>query len=311
MNVMSHLTISRRMCIALPFLFFYLGSLSAQGIPFLSGRVNDYASMLSTQVRVDLEQALKDHERESSNQIAVLTISSLEEAALEEYSMMVADAWKLGQKGKDNGVLFLIVRDDRKVRIEVGYGLEGTLTDALCSGIIRNEVVPRFKSGDFDGGIRNGVSAILGVIQGTYNADEESGSSMGPGEKVLFLGIFLVVVGLFTIIAILTKGFMSTFLFVFLIPFWLFFPGSVFGQSAGVSTVALYVLLYLSMKSWFRWSSSGRAFQERWQFRTVDFSRTVSVVSSGWGASSGRSSSGGGFSGGGGSFGGGGSSGSW
>jgi uncharacterized protein len=139
-------------------------------IPYLSGRVNDYAGLLSPQTAARLATWLKDHEDSTSNQVVILTVTSLEGEPLEEYSMRVAEAWKLGQKGKDNGVLLCVSRDDRKVRIEVGRGLEGDLPDITCGKIIRREIIPRFKEGDFDAGVSNGVGAILLAIRGSYDA---------------------------------------------------------------------------------------------------------------------------------------------
>ncbi|MBI3006219.1 MAG: TPM domain-containing protein [Ignavibacteriales bacterium] len=281
------------------------GILFAQSVPYLSGRVNDYAGILSADTRSDLESRMKSHEEATSNQVVVLTVTSLEGAVLEEFSLNVAQTWGLGQKGKDNGVLLLIAKDDRKVRIEVGYGLEGTLTDARCSEIIRFEIVPRFKNGDFDGGVFEGVTAILGTIEGTYVSAETDGdydSEEIPFWGILFfIGIFLAVVGTHSVIAILNKGFTSYFHGAFLIPFWLFFPVAVFQSVFGILPVILYVIVFIIAKIWFTSSPVGQKFQTRW------------MPKSGGGSSSGGgwSSGGGGFSGGGGSFGGGGSSGSW
>ncbi|HEX9615541.1 MAG TPA: TPM domain-containing protein, partial [Bacteroidota bacterium] len=187
------------------------GTSAGQDVPYLSARVNDYAGMLSTQTVYDLEDLLRNHEERTSNQVAVLTVATLEGYVIEEFSIKVADAWKLGQKDKDNGVLFLISRDDRKLRIEVGDGLEGDLTDARCSQIIRHEIVPRFKNGDFDGGIRAGVEAILATIEGSYVVVESDdyasdGGFESFGEKVVALSIFTVVVGMFTFIGLLQPG---------------------------------------------------------------------------------------------------------
>ena len=137
-------------------------------IPPHTDRVVDQARLLSPSTLSSLATALAEHEQKTSNQVGVLTIPSLEGHPLEEFSHQVATAWALGQKGTDNGVLFLIAINDKKLRIEVGYGLEGTLTDAKSSRIIRHEVVPHFRAGDFSGGIVAGVNAILGTIDGTY-----------------------------------------------------------------------------------------------------------------------------------------------
>jgi len=138
----------------------------AKEIPYLSGRVVDEASLLSAAARQRIDGELAALERESGDQVAVLIVQSLGGEPLEEYSIKVAQTWKLGQKGKDNGILLLIARDDRKLRIEVGYGLEGTLTDLLSNEIIDQVVRPRFRQGDFDGGVEQGVDAIVKVLHG-------------------------------------------------------------------------------------------------------------------------------------------------
>src|SRR5438445_13588701 len=138
------------------------GFVFALDVPPLTDRIVDTAHIISPDLAAALSQEMAAHERRTGNQVAVLTLPSLQGEPLEEFSHRVATAWKLGQKGTDNGVLVLVVPGDRKVRIEVGYGLEGTLTDAKSSRIIREEMVPRFRTGDFSGGITAGVKAVLG-----------------------------------------------------------------------------------------------------------------------------------------------------
>ncbi|MGB0929853.1 MAG: TPM domain-containing protein, partial [Chitinophagales bacterium] len=132
----------------------FLSSLQliAKEVPYLSSRVNDYGNVLSDAAEQQLERILKIHEDSTSNQIVVLTIGSLEDEFLEGYSEKVATTWKLGTKNNDNGVLLLVSVLDRKMRIEVGYGLEPYLTDAKSSRIIRNVITPSFRQGDYDGG---------------------------------------------------------------------------------------------------------------------------------------------------------------
>lgn len=162
-------------------------------VPALRGRVNDYAGILSPDAASRIEQKLAGIERTDSTQIAVLTVPSLEGEVLEEYSIRVAEAWKIGMKNLDNGVILLIARDDRKLRIEVGRGLEGKLTDLLSGRIIRNEITPRFRSGDYDGGIEAGIDAIIAVVRGEYSADQAE-STPGEGEKgsSAFTGIIVL-----------------------------------------------------------------------------------------------------------------------
>src|SRR5499433_3334541 len=133
-------------------------------------RINDYANVLSAAERTRLEDLLRARERESSNQIVVAIFRSLEGESLEDYSIRLAQAWRIGQKGLDNGVIFLVFVDDRKMRLEVGYGLEPKLTDALSSQIVRQLLAERFLERKIADGIAAGLDAIEQVIAGTYHA---------------------------------------------------------------------------------------------------------------------------------------------
>src|SRR5690606_2310412 len=144
------------------------GAALAAGIAFppLTGRVVDAAHVLPADEIARLEAALAAHEAKTTNQVVVATVPSLQRNDIESYAHALFRTWALGQKDKDNGVLFLIAPDEREMRIEVGYGLEGTLTDALASQIIRNIVTPHFREGDLPGGIEAGTNAILTVLGG-------------------------------------------------------------------------------------------------------------------------------------------------
>ena len=144
----------------------------ALDVPPYKTRVNDLAEMMSPATRTALEARLAELERTDSTQLSVLTIPSLEGDSLEDFSIRVADAWKVGQKKVDNGVILIVSKQDRKIRIEVGYGLEGVLTDILSSQIIANIIGPRFKTNDFDGGFIDGVAAISGAVRGEYTAEQ-------------------------------------------------------------------------------------------------------------------------------------------
>ncbi len=279
---------------------------SATEVPFLSGRVNDVAGILSSKTHAELELLLKAHEDSTSNQLAVLIIQSLEGESLEEYSVRVAETWKLGQKGKDNGVLLLVSRDDRKVRIEVGRGLEGDLTDLTCGTIIRREVVPHFRDGDYDAGVRSGVIAILDAIKGAYKPDEGSGDFGDLWGRAFAFVFFLLIVGIFTTVALFSKGFISWFLYVFLLPFWGLFPSAILGQTPGVVLFSIYAVGFIIVKLWLKKSLQGESLMKR-----MTKSKFFPVSTGSSSGSFRSSSSGSSFSGGGGSFGGGGSSGSW
>ena len=154
--------------------FFWASNLLALEVPVLKGRVNDHAGMLSVATRQQLEGTLSRLEQTDSTQIVALTIPSPGGEVLEEFSLKVAEKWQIGQKGFDNGAILLIAKNDRKLRIEVGYGLEGSLTDLMAGRIIRNVIVPQFKAGNFDQGVIDGVQAIIGVVRGEYTAPEKN-----------------------------------------------------------------------------------------------------------------------------------------
>jgi uncharacterized protein len=147
-------------------LLFSLAALAALDFPPLTGRVVDQANIMTPESRSELETKLKDLEDKSGIQLVVATVKSLQGGDIETYANELFRAWKLGQAQKNNGVLLLIAPNEHRVRIEVGYGLEGTLTDALSSVIISSAIVPRFKTGDFSGGISRGVDGIISVLSG-------------------------------------------------------------------------------------------------------------------------------------------------
>lgn len=306
----------------LSLLLFTAGPLLAREVPFLSAHVVDEAGLLSEAGRNQIEEKLALFERQTSNQLAVLIVPSLEGDVLEEYSLRVAETWKLGQADLDNGVLLLVAVQDRKMRIEVGYGLEGDLTDALSSRIIRNEIAPRFREQDFDSGILNGVEAIIQASQGSYTPeDSQSLSESGPGLMpwpllLIFGGVFLIVVGTFTALGFFTPGGAGWFLYIFLIPFWFAFPIAMLGVPIGLSVGLTYLILMGLARIFFSFTKRGQQFHKKYGLKGGSGSGggSYSSSSSGWSSSSSSgwsSGSSGGFSGGGGSFGGGGSSGSW
>ena len=174
-------------------------------VPTLTGRVVDNADLLSPQTERVLTSQLRAHADSTSNQIAVLTIESLQGAVLEQYSIEVARAWDLGQDEFDNGVLVLVAEQERDIRIEVGYGLEGALPDVVASRIIRYEMTPRFRKGDADGGVRAGVDAILGAIAGEYEPPTNGGGGSSPWETRLVGLLFAIFGGLFGTGAIYTS----------------------------------------------------------------------------------------------------------
>ena len=142
--------------------------------------IKDLANVLSIEHTENIQAAISYHRQTSTNQIAVLTIPSLKSRSLEGLSLSVARAWGIGTKESDNGVLLLIAMKERKIRIEVGYGLEGALTDAIAGSIIRNEMTPNFKIGAYGFGTWMGIEAIIEAIEGEYNVKERSTDSLEP-----------------------------------------------------------------------------------------------------------------------------------
>ena len=155
-------------------------------------RINDYAGVLTSAERDRLEQQLVERERGSGNQVVVAIFRSLDGESLEDFSIRLAQAWRIGRKDLDNGVIFLVFLDDRKMRIEVGYGLEPTLTDAVSSSILRDVVAPRFREGKVAAGIGAGLDAIEAAIKGTYRAP--AARAAPPSESLSFAQLLLLLV---------------------------------------------------------------------------------------------------------------------
>jgi uncharacterized protein len=169
-------------------------------VPKLQGYVNDYAEMMSPSARSKIEEELKAFEQSDSTQIVILTIPSLEGEDIEPFSIKVAEVWKIGQQGKDNGVLFIVSKQERKIRIEVGRGLEGNLTDLMAGRIIDLVITPRFKRADFDGGFIAGVSSLVDATRGEFTADQKTvqqrQKSISPFLSIfLFFAVFTLILG--------------------------------------------------------------------------------------------------------------------
>lgn len=268
----------------------------ALDVPPLTGRVVDLARVLPADVAASLANDLAAHETKTSNQVAVLILPSLEGEPIESFSHRVGTTWKLGHKGSDNGVLLLVALRERKVRIEVGYGLEGTLTDLRSAHIIRNEIVPHFRAGDLPGGIVAGVQAILGTIDGTYKAEEVlPGHGRSGQEPTAFQYVIIgIVVGTLAGI-VLSHGLQRTRALLGSLLAFLVAQAASVGlglAAAGVTAFLLWLILQAN-----RGKGQGGGWGEGFM--------------TGPGGGFGGSFGGGGFSGGGGDFGGGGASGDW
>ncbi len=296
-NAMRNILLKKRffgLFLALTLIFLSSGWALALKVPTLKGRVNDYAGILSPATTQQLETMLQDFETTDSTQIVLLTIPSLEGDSLENFSLRVVEAWKIGQTKLDNGALLLISKNDRKLRIEVGYGLEGKLTDLTSGRIIREVITPRFKEGNFDQGVSDGLSAMMASVKGEFVApanSQKQNKGVDPGAIFIFILILFSVLGrvlaripflaasvgavLFPVFGALALGLGGLWLLA------LTLPGFIFGLIAARMA-----------------NATGGGFSGR---------HGGGIGGFGGGFSGGS----GGFSGGGGSFGGGGSSGSW
>ena len=266
----------RRLLFGLAALAALVCAAAAQTLTFpqLSGRVVDEAGILDSATLAALTQVSSDLEAKSTDQLVVVTLRSLRGTSIEDYGYQLGRAWQIGQKDKNNGVLLIVAPNERKVRIEVGYGLEGTLTDAITSFIIQNSILPRFKAGDFAGGIKRGAEDIVQVLTGDAEEFKQRAAQKPQqvsNNEMLTMMMFVLIAG-----------------FIFL------------NVMYGVYTAIRDMLERAGIVS-------PRKRKRDWSDGWVITSGSGGSSGSSWGGGS----SGGGFSGGGGSFGGGGSSGSW
>jgi len=270
-------------------------------VPYLAGRVNDQAGLLDDGFETQLDGRLRLLEEETGAQVVVLTIPSLEGDPIEDFAIRVAETWELGRAGAGDGVLLLIARDERRVRIEVGYGLEPVLTDAQSGRIIDSLMTPKFRSGDFDGGVEAAVGAISSAIRGEPVVLPERRTGSGgpnPGSLIFFLIFGLPFIGA----ALSARGAAGWLLYLFLTPFFFAFPGAIFGAKVGGGVALAWLVGFPLLRLiWPKAPAGGGSGTRRGGFWGLPMG----------GGGLGGGGFGGGFSGGGGSFGGGGASGGW
>jgi uncharacterized protein len=270
-------------------------------VPPLSGRVVDQTGTLTGGDIASLMQTLKDFEARKGSQIAVLIVPTTDQETIEQFSIRVAEAWKIGRKKIDDGALLVIAKNDRHLRIEVGYGLEGALTDATTKRIIDEEITPKFKTGDFAGGVSAGVNRMIRVIDGEKLPAPEPehwrspslSNYIDPFNPFVIFGVFVVGTILRTTLgrlfgSVATGGFVG-------------FLAWLLVGSIAISIVAAIIAFVFALLGDFAPAGGGRGRGGSWS----------SGSSGGSWSGGGSSGSSGGFSGGGGSFGGGGASGSW
>lgn len=252
-------------------------------IPPLSGRVTDLTGTLDAATQSRLESRLAAFEQKKGAQVAVLVLPSVQPESIEQFGIRLAEAWKIGRKGVDDGAILIVAKDDRQLRIEVGYGLEGALNDATAKRIVSEIITPHFRDGDFAAGIEAGIEAMLGVIDGESlppPAADAAGRAGGDGAGMLPLLFVAAAFARFLHVLLGLTGSLLMAVAGGVLAFWLL------GSWLAALGVA-FILLAISL-------SSGRG------------------LGGGYGGGGfGGGGSGGGFSGGGGGFGGGGASGRW
>ncbi len=264
-------------------------------VPPLTARVTDQTATLDPAQRAELETKLAAFEAKKGSQVAVLIVPSTQPETIEQYAIRVVDQWKLGRKGVDDGVLLLVGKNDRKMRIEVGRGLEGVIPDAIAKRIVAEYIAPRFRDGDFNAGIAAGVDRILALAEGEPLPAPAETWQGGSGERDWF-DLFVFALIALAVLHGLLRAILGRF-----------GAAAVIGGAAGVLIWLLASVLVLAflggiiafVVSLFANASTGGR-------------RSVGGWGSGGGSwSSGGGGGGGGFSGGGGGFSGGGASGSW
>jgi uncharacterized protein len=277
-------------------------------VPPLTGRVVDQTGTLSSDEIASLTQKLRDFEARKGSQIAVLIVPTTQPEEIEQFSIRVAEAWKIGRKKIDDGAILLIAKNDRKLRIEVGYGLEGALTDVTAKRIIDEVITPKFRGGDFSGGISDGVDRIMRVIDGEPlpappQRSQSSSSSntnwfafFNPTNPFVIIGVLFLGNAMRTLLGRLVGAAVAGGIVGVLA--W-YLMGSLIFAGIAFAAVAVFTMI-----------SDGFHSSTTYTHGSGGWSRSSSSSSSGWSSGSSSSDSGS-FSGGGGDFGGGGASGSW
>lgn len=290
----------RQLCAALLVAAGLLGAARADvPVPALTARVTDLTGTFSAQQKSELEARIAAFEAKRGSQIAVLMLPTTRPEEIEQYSIRVAEAWKIGRKKVDDGLILVVAKDDRRLRIEVGYGLEGVIPDSVAKRVIEERITPRFRDGDFYGGVRDGVDQLIRLAEGEKLPPAQAARATDASPPVsmidfLFYAAFFVFIGGMVLKAMLGRflGSVAIAAGVGLVG-WLLFE-IVFGAfSAGVAFLFAFANLGMGTGRGGRWASG----------------RGGSWGGGSWGGGSSGGGSWGG--GGGGGFGGGGSSGRW
>lgn len=292
----------KRVFLAIVCFFFLQNIIFAQpNFPKLTGRVVDQANILTPSQKNQLSSLLKNHEEQTSNQIVIVTLKSLEGYDIADYGYQLGRFWQIGQKDKNNGVLLIISMAEKKIRIEVGYGLEGALPDKTAYEIINYKIKPNFRNQNFFQGILEGTRTIISAIKGEYTPSKSSTS------KSSIKGTILLYFAIIYISAILTS-FVKRYKNITLSKL---FRSSMLGGFAATFAIAFLGSFIISIIAFLVTSILVFIFTKKVSFETITHPNSYSNSGFGGGFSSSGGSFGGGFSGGGGSFGGGGASGGW
>ena len=289
------MTLAGRFFLALIACWCFTISASAQvAVPPLTARVTDLTGTLTVEQKAALEKMLQTFEQRKGSQLAVLMVPTTRPEAIEQFSIRVAEQWKIGRKGVDDGAILVVALKDRELRVEVGYGLEGALTDATANRIIEEIIVPRFKQGDFYGGITAGMDRMMRVIDGEPLPEPAARGADGRGDVGDFFPALLIA-------ALVLGGLLRAVL-------GRFFGAVATGGAVGLlawalagmiaAVIAGAIAFFFTLLGGGMGALGGRSHRGGWS-------------SGGFGGGGGWSSEGGGFGGGGGGFGGGGASGRW
>ena len=268
-------------------------AIRAQEVPPLSSHVNDYADMIGADAQQAIDDRLAKLEADTGAQVVVLTVPSLEGGSLEEFTLRIAETWKLGREDTDDGLIIFVARDDRMIRLEVGYGLEGTVPDALANRIIDERMAPAFRNGDFEGGIASAAEAVEILVRGENLPPPAISEPQGD-----LAGALIGTLVLMSVLAGFLPRILAVLLYVLTAPLIAVVTYGTLGAVPAVFLTGLWLVGFPVL---------------RFLMRRIDWSQMSGPGGGVWHSGGGSSGGGwgGGFSGGGGSFGGGGASGGW
>ena len=303
----------KKIILILIFLFSTLFADITQYFPKLDGRVVDTANLLSSNTKEKLTTILKEHEDKTSNQIVVVILNSLNGYEIEDYSYQLGRYWKIGQKDLNNGVLLVVSLEEKKLRIEVGYGLEGALTDKIAYEIINYTIKPNFKQKQYDIAILSAVTEIIEAIKGEYTAKSKANneeSEISATIPLLFFATIFLSIFLNGISTKMKNEFLykvsKSSIFSSFFAFFTFIMAQSFTSFYTIIALVIFLVIFV-----FNFISMRKVDFEKLKDYANNSSSNRSGGFGGFGSSSGGGFSNGGFSGGGGGFGGGGASGGW